>query len=235
MLRASGRPPLLPSLRASRRTDPYHGISSSPFPPEVVEVLTAPLSEEDVEIKLDGLLFLPEIKYRRTLNRAFGPGGWALMPMGEILHFQVTSTRSSSSTGGRCTMVLLKQAAQWVAPLLCRQATCCDCLGVLPCQPHVPCRLQNEVEGAQLITREYALYCSGRFVAQAMGEHTFYSKSNLAYGKACESAKSNALMRCCKDLGIASELWDPRVSAWVTPTRPCATCCVCHCAAFTVR
>ncbi len=40
----------------------------------------------------------------------------------------------------------------------------------------------------------------------------FYGKSNLQYGKACESAKSNALMRCCKDLGIASELWDPQVS-----------------------
>ena len=27
---------------------------------------------------------------------------------------------------------------------------------------------------------------------------------------ATEGCKSNALMRCCKDLGIASELWDPR-------------------------
>jgi hypothetical protein len=44
-----------------------------------------------------------------------------------------------------------------------------------------------------------------------------------------ESAKSNALMRCCKDLGIASELWDPTfiaawkkrnaVEVWVTNTR----------------
>ena len=85
---------------------------------------------------------------------------------------------------------------------------------------HSP-ELQNEVEGAQLITREYGLYCSGRFVAQAMGEHTFYSKSNLAYGKACESAKSNALMRCCKDLGIASELWDPRVSGSRPPDHVC--------------
>ena len=75
-----------------QRPDPYQGISSSPFPSEVVNVLTAPLSEEDVEIKLDGLLFLPEIKYRRVLNRAFGPGGWALMPMGDILHFQVMDT-----------------------------------------------------------------------------------------------------------------------------------------------
>ena len=72
--------------------------------------------------------------------------------------------------------------------------------------------LQNQGEGAQLITREYALYCHGRYVSQAMGEHTFYSKGNLQYGKACESAKSNALVRCCKDLGVASELWDPKVS-----------------------
>ena len=32
---------------------------------------------------LDGLLYLPEIKYRRTLNAAFGPGGWGLAPRGE--------------------------------------------------------------------------------------------------------------------------------------------------------
>ena len=70
---------------------------------------------------------------------------------------------------------------------------------------------ENSNEGAQLITREYALYCLGRFVSQSVGEHIFYSRGNLAYGKACESAKSNALMRCCKDLGIASELWDPQV------------------------
>lgn len=31
----------------------------------------------------DGLLYLPEIKYRRTLNAAFGPGGWGLAPRGE--------------------------------------------------------------------------------------------------------------------------------------------------------
>jgi len=32
---------------------------------------------------------------------------------------------------------------------------------------------------------------------------------------AAEGAKSNALMRCCKDLGIASELWDPNyIRSW---------------------
>ena len=72
--------------------------------------------------------------------------------------------------------------------------------------------LQSEDDSAQLITQVYALYANGKFVSQAMGEHTFYSRNNLMYGKACESAKSNALMRCCKDLGIASELWMPQVS-----------------------
>ena len=32
---------------------------------------------------------------------------------------------------------------------------------------------------------------------------------------AVEGAKSNALMRCCKDLGIAKELWNPEyVRKW---------------------
>jgi hypothetical protein len=30
-------------------------------------------------------LYLPEIKYRRILNRAFGPGGWGLAPRGESI------------------------------------------------------------------------------------------------------------------------------------------------------
>lgn len=38
----------------------------------------------------EGLIYLPEIKYRRILNIAFGPGGWALVPRGDSLQFQVT-------------------------------------------------------------------------------------------------------------------------------------------------
>ena len=29
------------------------------------------------------MIYLPEIKYRRILNKAFGPGGWGLAPRGE--------------------------------------------------------------------------------------------------------------------------------------------------------
>jgi hypothetical protein len=36
-------------------------------------------------VKPDGLLYLPEIKYRRILNRAFGPGAWGLAPRGESI------------------------------------------------------------------------------------------------------------------------------------------------------
>ncbi|KAG0036264.1 hypothetical protein BGZ82_004482, partial [Podila clonocystis] len=57
------------------------------------------------------------------------------------------------------------------------------------------------------ISREYALICRGRFVSTARGEQDYFDVSNLA--TASEGCKSNALMRCCKDLGIASELWDP--------------------------
>ncbi|KAJ1569845.1 hypothetical protein HK096_000371, partial [Nowakowskiella sp. JEL0078] len=96
----------------------------------------------------DGLLYLPEIKYRRILNRSFGPGGWALVPR----------------------------------------------------SPHTV--------NAKNISREYALFCLGRFVSQARGEQDYFGGED-ALATAAEGCKSNALMRCCKDLGIASELWDP--------------------------
>ncbi|KAJ3496658.1 hypothetical protein NMY22_g19783 [Coprinellus aureogranulatus] len=126
----------------------YHGLSTQAFSPEVSEILMAPIVPEDVEIKPDGLLYLPEIKYRRILNKAFGPGGWGLAP------------RSETSVGPK------------------------------------------------IVSREYALVCQGRLVAIARGEQEYFDPSGIA--TATEGCKSNALMRCCKDLGIASELWDPR-------------------------
>lgn len=44
-----------------------------------------------------------------------------------------------------------------------------------------------------------------RLVSVSRGEQEYFDPSGLA--TASEGAKSNALMRCCKDLGIASELW----------------------------
>ncbi|KAI3403849.2 MGM101 [Candida oxycetoniae] len=128
--------------------DSFHGIGSKPFSKEAADILMAPVSKEDIEIKPDGILYLPEIKYRRILNRAFGPGGWGLVPRSESL---VTN---------------------------------------------------------QQISREYGLICHGRLVSIARGEQDYFGGAEKIT-TALEGCKSNALMRCCKDLGIASELWDP--------------------------
>lgn len=80
----------------------FHGLSSQPFDKDVSEILLAPVDPMDIEMKpgtsprvnphtkrsilkyhTDGLIYLPEIKYRRILNKAFGPGGWGLAPRSE--------------------------------------------------------------------------------------------------------------------------------------------------------
>eukprot|EP01080_Neovahlkampfia_damariscottae_P006214 gene6214-10220_t len=129
----------------------FWNISKGSFPKESTDILLAPLNETDVEVKPDGIIYLPEIKYRRILNNAFQPGGWGLMQRG----------------------------------------------------PHV---LED-----QFLSQEFALFCLGQFVSQSFGEQVFNETqfSHRSVATALEGAKSNALMRCCKDLGIASELWDP--------------------------
>ncbi|KAK4547723.1 hypothetical protein LTR36_000681 [Oleoguttula mirabilis] len=129
-------------------TRSFHGLSATPFTPDQAAILQADLSHDDIEIKPDGIIYLPEIKYRRILNKAFGPGGWGLAPRGETI-----------------------------------------------------------VTG-KVVTREYGLVCGGRLVSIARGEQQYFDPDGIP--TATEGCKSNALMRCCKDLGIASELWDPR-------------------------
>ncbi|KAF7588441.1 hypothetical protein BBP40_005705 [Aspergillus hancockii] len=129
-------------------TRSFHGLSAAPFPKEAADILLAETDPAEVEIKPDGILYLPEIKYRRILNRAFGPGGWGLVPRSESI----------------------------VTP--------------------------------KTVTREYALVCNGRLVSVARGEQDYFSPDGIP--TATEGCRSNALVRCCKDLGIASELWDPR-------------------------
>jgi len=45
-------------------------------------------------------------------------------------------------------------------------------------------------------------------VSVARGEQDYFDPNGIP--TATEGCKSNALMRTCKDLGIVSELWDPR-------------------------
>jgi hypothetical protein len=81
----------------------FHGISDKPVSKETADVLLAPTIDDDVEIKPDGIVYLPEIKYRRILNRAFGPGGWGLVPRSESIVTPKTVTREYALIcNGRC-------------------------------------------------------------------------------------------------------------------------------------
>ncbi|KAG5946930.1 hypothetical protein E4U60_003590 [Claviceps pazoutovae] len=137
-------------------TNSFYGISTKPVSKEQFKNLVTPLDVADIEVKPDGILYLPEIKYRRKLNETFGPMGWGLIPKGEA------------------------------------------------------------VVGSSIVTREYALIVDGRFVAQAQGENNYFGPDQLP--SAVEGCKSNALMRCCKDIGIGSELWDPQFLRWFKKT-----------------
>lgn len=81
----SDAPAQIEGVPAIDWTRSYHGLGSDAFTPEQAEILLAPVVVEDIEVKPDGILYLPEIKYRRILNRAFGPGGWGLAPRGESI------------------------------------------------------------------------------------------------------------------------------------------------------
>lgn len=62
-----------------------------------------------------------------------------------------------------------------------------------------------------------SLYIRGCFVAKAIGEHEYWENNkNQSWASVYEAAKSDCLVRCCKDLGIGKELWQPKYGrAWV--------------------
>lgn len=64
--------------------------------------------------------------------------------------------------------------------------------------------------------REYALYCHGRFVAEAVGDQEWIERNpDMSEADAADGCKTNAIQRCCKDLGIGSKLWEPGfLAAW---------------------
>jgi len=74
-------------------TTSFHGLSTESFSQEAQDALLQPLNVDDIEVKPDGIVYLPEIKYRRILNKAFGPGGWGLAPRGETIVTAKSVTR----------------------------------------------------------------------------------------------------------------------------------------------
>lgn len=138
--------------------DFYLGASSKPCSPKQIEILMEAVDPQTIEIRPDGIIYMPQTFYRRRLNRAFGPGGWAVVPKGELS---------------------MK---------------------------------------ANFLYRPYALFCAGRFISEAIGSQEYFeSNSTMNFADAAEGVKSNAIERCCKDLGIASELWDKGwIESWIS-------------------
>lgn len=138
-----------PAAPVSQYATGFDGAACAPFPPDAAAVLNAPVPENEVEIRPDGIVYLPGVAYRRILIRAFGAGAWALLPRG-------------------------------------------------------PARTMDA-----LVVYHGALYILGRFVSEAVGECE--TRFGMSYASSLEGARTDCLTRCCKDLGIATELWDP---AW---------------------
>jgi hypothetical protein len=121
------------------------------------DILFAPVDESLVEIRPDGLIYLPWMEYVRRLREAFGIG-WALIPQG---------------------MPKIKDT---------------------------------------YITWGFWLVIRGVLCGFAIGEQEWrIDNATMSGTDACEGAKSNALMRLLKGIGICIELWQPSfVRSWKT-------------------
>lgn len=128
----------------------FAGMATEPFPDSVTSVLLAPVDSDAIEIKPDGIVYLPGVHVRNRLNAAFKPGAWALAPRG-------------------------------------------------------PGKLEGNT-----VMYHGALFALGRFVSEAIGECEYRANNaNMSYAAALEGARTDCLSRCCKDIGIGAELWDP--------------------------
>lgn len=161
--------PSLPDASATDWSTSFSGLGSQRFDQRTIDILLSPIDPFDVEIKPDGIIYLPEIKYRRVLNKAFGPGGWGLAPRGPEKIEGKTLSREYA-------LVAMGQ--------------------------YVPVTVSKKGESVWRSDMDPPFH---RLVAVAKGEQDFFDPSGAP--TASEGCKSNALMRCCKDLGIASELW----------------------------
>lgn len=144
-----------PPLHQPQYVTNFDGIAEAPFPEAARAVLAAPVDPLEVDVKADGIVYLPGVAYRRILTRAFGAGGWALAP-------------------------------------------------------RTPSRFKGD-----LITYHGALFCLGRFASEATGQCMYRAgNGGMTEIDALEGARTDCITRCCKDLGIAAELWDPDWRAW---------------------
>lgn len=120
-------------------------------------ILFAPVDKEAVEIRPDGLIYLPWMEYATRLRKAFGTN-WGLIGAG------------------------------------------------------APYR-----EGIYVYWPHYLIIKGKLSSGPAVGGQEYYPNNpKMTWGDALEGAKSNALMRLCKGLGMSLELWQPKfIKEWI--------------------
>lgn len=138
--------------------DIYSNASMLVISKEETDKLLTPFDEGMIEIRPDGLIYLPQTFWRQRLNQTFGIGQWAIIP----------------------------------------KATTKD-----------PDKNKLYYEGVLLIR--------GAYVATSVGEAEYHETNRgQSWASVYESSKSDCITRCCKDIGIASELWQPQfIRQWI--------------------
>jgi predicted transcriptional regulator len=139
----------------------YAGASLLKITPEEQEKLLVAFDEKMIELRPDGLIYLPQTFWRQRLNQSFGIGQWCLI---------VKNSFKDSNTE----------------------------------------KDKLYVEGV--------LMARGCYIATAVGEAELHTDNPLqSWASVFESAKSDCITRCCKDLSIASELWQPQfIKRWLS-------------------
>lgn len=69
---------------------------------------------------------------------------------------------------------------------------------------------QEMANGSVKVFYDGALLIRNCFVSRSAGEATYFKdNSQQSYATALEAAKSDCRQRCCKDIGIANDAWNP--------------------------
>lgn len=138
----------------------YKGASTLVIDEPTQTKLLASFDKNEIEIRPDGLIYLPQTFWRKRLNESFGIGQWCLV---------VKNSFKDPS----------------------------------------PEKDKLYVEGILMVR--------GCYMATAVGEAELHTDNPLqSWASVFESAKSDCITRCCKDLSIASELWQPEFNRnWI--------------------
>jgi hypothetical protein len=125
--------------------------------PQQKNILYDRIREDSIEIRPDGLVYIPWMEYVTRLRESFGME-WSIIPKG---------------------------------------------------MPKVS-------PGGDTIMWGFYLIIQGNLCGFAIGEQIYHRNNpEMTWGDACEGAKSNALMRLCKQIGINLEMWKPSyVAKW---------------------